>query len=103
MVPVHDAALGGPTGSGRVTTAAINRATTPFIGFLVTTFATVMATVAFFPDQPAPRGALMLPALILTAGLLLVPAVRAASGSPEATNAENFVMKIGRASCRERV
>ena len=92
MVPVHDATLGGPTGSRRVTTAAINRATTPFIGFLVTTLATVMATVAFFPDQPTPRGALMLPAFILSAGLLLVPAVRAASGSPEATNAENFVM-----------
>lgn len=73
-------------------TPAINRATTPFIGFLATAFATVMAVVVFFPDQPAPRGAMMVPAFVLTAGLLLVPATRLLSGSPETTNAENFVM-----------
>jgi hypothetical protein len=75
-----------------VTTPAINRATTPLIGFLVTAFATVIAVVVLFPDQPAPRGALMAPALVLTAGLLLVPATRVLSGSAETTNAENFVM-----------
>ena len=75
-----------------MTTPAINRATTSLIGFLVTVFATVIAVVVLFPDQPAPRGALMLPALVLTAGLLLVPAARVFSGSPETTNAENFVM-----------
>ncbi len=73
-------------------TPAVSRATTPFIGLLATAFATVIATAALFPDQPAPRGALMIPALVLTAGLLLVPAIRVLSGSAETTNAENFVM-----------
>ena len=48
--------------------------------------------MAVFPDQPAPRGALFVPALIMTIGLLLVPGLRAFSGSEETTNAENFVM-----------
>ena len=73
-------------------TPNINRATTPVIGLLATLFATVIAVVVLFPDQPAPRGALMVPAIVLTAGLLLVPAARVLSGSPETTNAENFVM-----------
>ena len=64
----------------------------PLAGFAFAVLATVIATVAFFPDQPAPRGALVLPALILTIGLLAVPAIRVLSGSDETTNAENFVM-----------
>ena len=75
-----------------MTTPAITRVTTPVIGLMATAFATVIAVVVLFPDQPAPRGALMLPALVLTAGLLLVPAMRVLSGSSETTNAENFVM-----------
>jgi hypothetical protein len=69
-----------------------DRRTAPFVGFAAASLATIVATVAFFPDQPAPRGALVLPAAILTLGLLLVPALRAISGSDETTNAENFVM-----------
>jgi len=66
--------------------------TTPAVGFLSVVLATVLATVVFFPDQPAPRGALIVPAAVLTFGLLLVPAMRAMSGSDDTTNAENFVM-----------
>ena len=72
--------------------SVINRATTPLIGFAATIFATVLAVVVFFPDQPGPRGALTISAVVMTAGLLLVPAMRALSGSQETTNAENFVM-----------
>ena len=66
--------------------------TTPAIGVGAAVLATVLATVVFFPDQPSPRGALMLPATVMTIGLLLIPAIRALSGSEETTNAENFVM-----------
>lgn len=66
--------------------------TAPLVGFGSAVLATVIATVALFPDQPGPRGALMLPALILTIGLLVVPAIRFLTNSDEATNAENFVM-----------
>jgi oligosaccharide repeat unit polymerase len=69
-----------------------DRATAPLAGFAFTALATVIATVAFFPDQPGPRGALVVPALILTIGLLVVPVVRLLTGSDEATNSENFVM-----------
>jgi oligosaccharide repeat unit polymerase len=69
-----------------------SRASAPLAGFAFTVLGAVIATVAFFPDQPAPPGALMVPAAILTAGLLIVPAVRVLSGSAEATNSENFVM-----------
>ena len=65
---------------------------TLLVGFSAAALATVVATVAFFPEQPAPRGALMVPALILTIGLLIVPIVRVLTGADEALNAENFVM-----------
>src|SRR5687768_8789302 len=69
-----------------------DRQSAPFAGVASAVLATVIATVAFFPDQPGPRGALIMPALILTIGLLIVPALRVLSGSDETTNAENFVM-----------
>jgi oligosaccharide repeat unit polymerase len=69
-----------------------DRRTAPGVGFLAAALATIVATVALFPDQPAPRGALMLPAAVMTIGILLVPAMRALTGSDETTNAENFVM-----------
>src|SRR5687767_945087 len=69
-----------------------DRSSAPAVGFAAAVLGTVIATVAFFPDQPGPRGALVLPALILTIGLLIVPALRVLSGSEETTNAENFVM-----------
>jgi oligosaccharide repeat unit polymerase len=69
-----------------------DRRSAPFVGVAAAVLATVIATVAFFPDQPGPRGALVVPALIMTIGLLVVPALRLFSGSDETTNAENFVM-----------
>ena len=66
--------------------------TAPLLGLGFAILATVISTVAFFPDQPAPRGALIVPAVILTIGLLVVPAMRFLTNSEEATNAENFVM-----------
>jgi oligosaccharide repeat unit polymerase len=69
-----------------------DRRSAPFVGFASALLATLIATVAFFPEQPGPRGALMVPALILTIGLLVVPALRVLSTSNEVTNSENFVM-----------
>ena len=54
-------------------------------------FATYLAGVVWFPLHPAPPGALMVPALILAAALSAIPLARVATGSPEMTNAENFV------------
>jgi hypothetical protein len=69
-----------------------NRKTAPAVGFFAAALSTVVATIAVFPDQPGPQGALMLPAAILTIGILIVPAVRALTASEETTNAENFIM-----------
>jgi oligosaccharide repeat unit polymerase len=69
-----------------------DRRSAPFVGVAAAVLSTVIAVVAFFPDQPGPRGALMVPALIMTIGLLFVPALRLVGGSDETTNAENFVM-----------
>ena len=68
-----------------------SRETVPFVGFVAAAIATVIAVVVLFPDQPSPRGALVLPAAVLTIGILLVPVLRVISGSDELTNAENFV------------
>ena len=64
----------------------------PAVGFVAVVLATLVSTVVMFPDHPAPRGALMLPALVLTAGIMFVPVLRALTSSEEMTNAENFIM-----------
>ena len=69
-----------------------DRRTAPLVGCVAALIATVIAAVVFFPDQPAPRGALILPAMILTFGILVIPIARTLAGSSEVTNAENFVM-----------
>lgn len=69
-----------------------DRRTAPLAGCVAALLATVIAAVALFPDQPAPRGALVLPALILTIGILVIPIARVMAGTDEVTNAENFVM-----------
>ena len=61
------------------------------IAGLVTALLGTMLAVAFIPDNPATSGALSLPALVLAAGILFVPAVRAFTGSESVLNAENFV------------
>jgi len=71
--------------------ALANRETLPFIGFCSAILATVVAAVALFPDDPTPRGALMLPAAVMTVGILIVPVLRVIAGAGEVTNAENFL------------
>src|SRR3989442_1617401 len=60
------------------------------IGFISALLGTLIALV-LFPDDPSSRGALTLPALVLAASILTVPAIRVFSGSKSTLNAENFV------------
>lgn len=60
------------------------------VGFGATAVSLLLA-LAIFPAEPSPRGALVVPALLLTAGILLVPATRAIRRSPALLNAENLV------------
>lgn len=53
--------------------------------------ATFMASTVFFPVNPAPQGALVVPGVILAVGIVFVPALRLMFGSVSLTNAENFV------------
>ena len=52
---------------------------------------TGIAGVLLFPENPAPRGALMLQGTVLAACLVTVPLLRVLAGAESATNAENFV------------
>jgi oligosaccharide repeat unit polymerase len=60
------------------------------IGFAATAVG-LLAALAAFPAAPSPRGALVIPALILSAGILFLPAMRAIRRSPSLLNAENLV------------
>ena len=60
------------------------------IGFASTTAGLLLA-LAVFPENPSPQGALALPAILLTAGILLVPAMRAIRRTPALLGAENLV------------
>jgi len=60
------------------------------IGFAATS-ASLLIALAVFPAEPSPRGALMIPATILSAGILLAPAMRAIRRSPTLLHAENLV------------
>lgn len=60
------------------------------IGFAATGVGLLVA-LSIFPADPTPEGALTVPALILTAGILLVPILRAIRRSPQLLNAENLV------------
>jgi len=63
----------------------------PAVGFISVVLATIVSTIVLFPEHAAPRGALLIPALILSFGICFVPIIRAVSGSHEITNAENFI------------
>ncbi|MDP2318328.1 MAG: oligosaccharide repeat unit polymerase [Acidobacteriota bacterium] len=58
-------------------------------GFVL--LATFLASAVFFPVNPAPQGALVIPGVILAVGIVLVPALRLITGSPSLTNTENVV------------
>lgn len=60
------------------------------VGFASTSSALLIA-LALFPAEPSPRGALFVPAMILSAGILLVPVARGIRRSPALLNAENLV------------
>jgi oligosaccharide repeat unit polymerase len=62
----------------------------PLIGFASTAVSLLMA-LAVFPADPSPRGALTIPAAILSLGILTVPIVRAIRRSAAILNAENLV------------
>lgn len=69
---------------------SVARSTGPLVGF-VTALLGTMAAVLLFPDDPSPRGALVVPALALTAAIVIVPVMRALTGAATKMNAENFV------------
>jgi hypothetical protein len=60
------------------------------IGFAATSVGLLIA-LAVFPDDPSPRGALTIPALILAAGIMAVPVLHAIRRSPKLLYAENLV------------
>jgi oligosaccharide repeat unit polymerase len=60
------------------------------IGFGATV-AGLLVALSIFPADPSPAGALIVPALLLSAGILLLPAMRALKRSPVMLNAENLV------------
>ena len=60
------------------------------VGFAATGTSLLIA-LAVFPAEPSPRGALVLPATILSAGILLLPVARAIRRSPQLLHAENLV------------
>lgn len=66
------------------------RATGPMVGVVATLLGTLGAMM-LFPERPSPRGALVAPAAVLSVSILLVPFMRAISGSAAKMNAENFV------------
>ena len=67
-----------------------SKSTGPLVGFVMSLIGT-LATVVLFPEQPTPRGALFVPALVLAAAIIVVPLMRALTGAATKMNAENFV------------
>lgn len=61
------------------------------VGCVFSLIGTFLAAAVFFPVNPAPRGALVASGTALAIAMLIVPALRLLSGSPDASNAENFV------------
>ena len=60
------------------------------VGFAATSVGLLLA-LSVFPSDPSPAGALTIPAVILSAGILLVPISRATRRSPQLLDAENLV------------
>ena len=60
------------------------------VGFAATTVGLLIA-LAVFPDDPSPSGALTIPAIVLSAGILLVPILNAIRRSPRLLYAESLV------------
>ncbi len=60
------------------------------VGFAATA-ASLLIALAVFPADPSPKGALIVPAIVLSAGILVVPLLRAIRRSPTMLHAENLV------------
>ena len=60
------------------------------VGFAATAVGLLMA-LAVFPDDPSPSGALTIPAIVLSGGILLVPILNAIRRSPRLLYAESLV------------
>lgn len=60
------------------------------LGFAAT-IVTLLVAVAVFPASPSERGALAIPATILSFGILLVPVMHAIRRSPQLLHAENLL------------
>lgn len=58
---------------------------------LITAIGTFLSAVIFFPENPAPRGALVVSGSVLAAAIMLVPVLRTLAGAKSTTNAESFV------------
>lgn len=67
---------------GRTSAAVVGVASTG-VGLLI--------ALSIFPASPSPQGALFVPALVLTGGILFVPVARAVRRASTMLNAENFV------------
>jgi oligosaccharide repeat unit polymerase len=71
-------------------TDAFGRTSAAVIGVAATGVGLLIA-LSIFPASPSPQGALVVPAIVLTAGIMFVPIVRAIRRAPTLLNAENFV------------
>src|SRR5687767_8515146 len=60
------------------------------VGFAATSVGLLIA-LAVFPDDPSPSGALTIPAIVLSGGILLVPILNAIRRSPRLLYAESLV------------
>lgn len=65
--------------------------TPPAVAGVASSGIALLMALSIFPASPTPRGALVVPALVLSAGILFVPIVRAVRRAPSMMNAENFV------------
>ncbi len=58
---------------------------------LLSAIGTFVAAFVLFPEDPVPRGALVVSGSLLAAAIMAVPLLRALSGSAQTTDAESFV------------
>jgi hypothetical protein len=61
------------------------------LGAVLSAIGTFLAAYVLFPEDPTPRGALVVSGSILSIAILTVPAMRVLAQSPATTNAESFV------------
>lgn len=75
---------------GSKLTDAFGSGSAAMVGLAATSVG-LLSALSIFPASPSPRGALVVPAIVLTAGIMFVPVVRGIRRAPTLLNAENFV------------